>query len=68
LVPRKTSISSVKLTAVALIAVRLVLWPGTGAADPAEDGPDVVKPDPNYAVGKQAIDVKDWPVVHVAQR
>jgi Flp pilus assembly protein TadD len=50
----------VKLTAVALIAVWLVLWPGTGAADPAEDDPRAAKLDPDYAAGKQAIDAKDW--------
>src|SRR2546427_3093122 len=45
-----------------LIAVAwLALWPGTGAADPAEDDPSAVKLDPDYAAGKQAIDAKDWP-------
>ena len=53
---------TVKLTAVALIAVAwLALWPGTGAADPAEDDPAAAKLDPDYAAGKQAIDAKDWP-------
>jgi Flp pilus assembly protein TadD len=53
---------TVKLTAVALIAVAwLAWWPGTGAADPAEDNPTATKLDPDYATGKQAIDAKDWP-------
>jgi Flp pilus assembly protein TadD len=52
---------TVKLTAVALIAVAwLALWPGTGAADPAEDDTTAAKLDPDYAAGKQAIDAKDW--------
>jgi Flp pilus assembly protein TadD len=52
---------TVKLTAVALIAVAwLSLWPGTGAADPAEDDTTAAKLDPDYAAGKQAIDAKDW--------
>jgi Flp pilus assembly protein TadD len=52
---------TVKLTAVALLAVAwLALWPGTGAADPADDDATAVKLDPDYAAGKQAIDTKDW--------
>ena len=52
---------TVKLTAVALLAVAwLALWPGTGAADPADDDATAVKLDPDYAAGKQAIDAKDW--------
>ena len=52
---------TVKLTAVTLIAVAwLVLWPGMGAADPAEDNATAVKLDPDYAAGKQAIDAKEW--------
>jgi tetratricopeptide (TPR) repeat protein len=52
---------TVKLTAVALLAVAwLVLWPGTGAADPADDDATAVKLDPDYAAGKQALDAKDW--------
>lgn len=52
--------ATVKWTAVALIAiVCLALWPGTGAADPTEDEA-VVKLDPDYAAGKQAINAKDW--------
>jgi hypothetical protein len=55
-------VPTVQLTAVMLIAVAwLALWPGTGTADPAADDPAVVKLDPDYAAGKQAIDVKDWP-------
>jgi Flp pilus assembly protein TadD len=54
--------STVQLTASMLIAVAwLALWPDTGAADPAEDDPAVVKLDPDYAAGKQALDAKDWP-------
>ena len=54
--------STVKWTAVALIAVVwLAWWSGTGVADPTEDGADV-KLDPDYAAGKQAIDDKDWSV------
>ena len=53
---------TVKLTAVALIAAAwLALWPGMGAADPAADDPAAAKLDPDYAAGKQAIAVKDWP-------
>jgi len=52
---------TVKLTAVVLLAVAwLALWPGTGAADPADDDATAVKLDPDYAAGKQAIDAKDW--------
>jgi Flp pilus assembly protein TadD len=52
---------TVKLTVVALLAVAwLALWPGTGAADPADDDTTAVKLDPDYAAGKQAIDAKDW--------
>jgi Flp pilus assembly protein TadD len=52
---------TVKLTAVTLLAVAwLALWPGTGAADPADDDATAVKLDPDYAAGKQAIDTKDW--------
>ena len=52
---------TVKLPAVALIAAAwLALWPGMGAADPAEDDL-TAKLDPDYAAGKQAIDAKDWP-------
>jgi tetratricopeptide (TPR) repeat protein len=52
---------TVKLTAVVLIAVAwLALWPSTGTADPTEDDTVVVKLDPDYAAGKQAIDAKDW--------
>ena len=52
---------TVKLTAVALLVVAwLALWPGTGAADPADDDATAVKLDPDYAAGKQAIDAKDW--------
>ncbi len=36
------------------------MWPGTGAADPAEDDAAAAKLDPDYAAGKQAIDAKDW--------
>jgi len=55
-------VPTVQCTAVMLIAVAwLALWPGTGAADPAEDDPSAVKLDPDYAAGKQAIDAKDWP-------
>ena len=51
---------TVKWTAVALIAVVcLAVWPGTGAADPAEDDA-AVKLDPDYAAGKQAINAEDW--------
>ena len=54
--------STVKWTAVVLIAAAwLALWPGMGAADPAEDDPTAAKLDPDYAAGKQAIDAKDWP-------
>ena len=53
--------STVKWTAVALIAVVcLAVWPGTGAADPAEDDAAAVKLDPDYAAGKQAINAKEW--------
>ena len=39
---------TVQCTAVMLIAVAwLALWPGTGAADPAEDHPSAVKLDPD---------------------
>jgi Flp pilus assembly protein TadD len=49
-----------KWTAVALIAVFwLVVWPGTGAADPTDDDA-AVKLDSDYAAGKQAISAKDW--------
>ena len=52
---------TVKWTAVTLLAVAwLALWPGTGAADPADDDATAVKLDPDYAAGKQAIDTKDW--------
>jgi tetratricopeptide (TPR) repeat protein len=52
---------TVKSTVVALIAVAwLALWPGMGAADPAEDDAAATKLDPDYAAGKQAIDAKDW--------
>ena len=52
---------TVPFTAVMLIAVAwLAVWPGTGAADPAEDDPIAVKLDPDYAAGKQAIDAKEW--------
>ena len=52
---RNAIVPTVQLTAVMLIAVAwLALWPGTGAADPAEDDPAVVKLDPDYAAGKQA--------------
>jgi Flp pilus assembly protein TadD len=52
---------TMKSIAVALIAVAwLALWPGTGAADPAEDDAAATKLDPDYAAGKQAIDAKDW--------
>ena len=45
---------TVKLTAVALLAVAwLALWPGTGAADPADDDATAVKLDPDYAAGDQ---------------
>jgi len=54
-------VPTVQLTAVMLIAIAwLALWPGTGAPDPAADDPAVVKLDPDYAAGKQAIDAKDW--------
>ena len=53
---------TVKLTVVTLLAVTcLASWPGTGAADPADDDATAVKLDPDYAAGKQAIDAKDWP-------
>ena len=52
---------TVKLTVVTLLAVTcLASWPGTGAADPADDDATAVKLDPDYAAGKQAIDAKDW--------
>jgi Flp pilus assembly protein TadD len=52
---------TMKWTAVALIAVAwLALWPGTGAADPAEDDPAAAKLDPDYVAGKHAIDAKEW--------
>jgi tetratricopeptide (TPR) repeat protein len=52
---------TVQWTAVALLAVAwLTLWPGTGAADPAEDEPAAVKLDPDYVAGTHAIDAKEW--------
>jgi tetratricopeptide (TPR) repeat protein len=58
--PRNAIMATVKWTAVVLIAVVwLASWPGTGAADPTEDE-TVVKLDPDYAAGKQAINAKDW--------
>jgi Flp pilus assembly protein TadD len=52
--------ATVKLIAVLLIAAGwLVLWPGMGAADPAQDDA-AAKLDPDYAAGKQAIDAKEW--------
>lgn len=51
-----------RLTTVALITVAwLALWPGTGAADPVENDAAASKLDPDYAVGKRAIDANDWP-------
>jgi Flp pilus assembly protein TadD len=53
--------STVQWIAVALIAVVwLAAWPGTGAADPAEDDATAVPLDPDYATGKQAINAKEW--------
>src|SRR5215813_11976257 len=55
---------TVKLTVVTLLAVTcLASWPGTGAADLADDDVTAVKLDPDYAAGKQAIDAKDWSAV-----
>jgi Flp pilus assembly protein TadD len=53
---------SLQVRAIALIAVAwLAVWPGTGAADPADDDAAAAKLDPDYAAGKHAIDAKDWP-------
>src|SRR6266511_2409568 len=58
---RNAIMPTVKWIVVALIAVAwLAMWPGTGAADPAEDDAAAAKLDPDNAAGKQAIDAKDW--------
>jgi Flp pilus assembly protein TadD len=52
---------TVKWIAVTLIAIAwFAVGPGTAAADPAEDAPEAVRLDPDYAAGKRAIEAKDW--------
>jgi Flp pilus assembly protein TadD len=46
--------------AAGLLALGLLLWPGTILADPSEDEPKEGRLDPDYAAGKAAIAAKDW--------
>jgi Flp pilus assembly protein TadD len=45
---------------VGLLALGLVLLPGTTFADPTDEAPTAGQLDPEYAAGKAAIAAKDW--------
>jgi Flp pilus assembly protein TadD len=49
-----------KIAATTLLAVALALAPGAAPADPDDSDSNAAKLDPDYAVGKQAIEAKNW--------